>query len=333
MRPKQNLLRDFGQLFILAFDGLHFTDELVDFFKTFRIGGLILFADNFENPEQLRALTDEIQDRCKTDAGPLLITTDHEGGKTQQFRTGFTAIPPLAILGKEDPQSTQAMHRKVARELRAAGINLNFAPVADLCAADASGSIGDRSFGEDTSRVTAHVLAAIAGLQEEGVQACAKHFPGHGATLKSSHQELPVITLSFEQLLQRDLVPFREAIAAGVSTVMTAHIVYPNAGDAKWPASLSAYWLTKILREEMGFEGVIITDSLEMKAMTNHWKPLESGKLALDAGADILLYYREKTQYQTFYELRLAFERGELDATKISNSLERIRVLKEKIGR
>lgn len=331
MKSRDRVVQNFGQLFIMAFDGLHFTEELVEFFKTFRIGGLILFSDNFESPRQLQSLIDEIQDRCRTDAGPLLITTDHEGGKIQQFRRGFSVIPPLSVMGQGTPQETLNIHRAVSRELHKVGVNLNFAPVADLCAAGTEGSIGNRSFGENPVAVAEHVASAVKGLQMEGVLACAKHFPGHGATTKSSHVELPVIELTIQQLAERDLLPFRAAIEAGVASIMTAHVVFTGTADPRWPASLSSFWLMKTLRDEMGFDGTIITDSLEMKAMTNHWHPVESGFRALTAGADILLYYREKTQFQAFYELRCRLEKGELDVKQISESLERVRALKAKI--
>jgi beta-N-acetylhexosaminidase len=325
----KNLIRDFGQLFIMAFDGPILSEELVSFFRTFRIGGLIFFADNFESSGQFSALITDIQARCTTDNLPMFITTDHEGGKRQEFRQGFSLIPPMAQLGLQDPDETFCLHRTIAIELRSAGINLNFAPVADLCDSRARGSIGDRSFGTDPELVSQHVSAAVIGLQQNGILSCVKHFPGHGPTRQNSHRELPVINLDMNVLAKRDLLPFKAAIAAGVSAVMTAHIVYPEAGDPRWPASLSPFWVSQVLRQQLGFEGIIITDALEMKALMNTWTPLECGTAALNAGADILMYYREKDQFQTFYELRLKLEKGELDTASIAQSLSRVYRLKQ----
>lgn len=327
---KQHLLKQFGQLFILAFDGPVLSAEVEAFINTFNIGGLIFFADNFESPEQFTSLIKTIQERCGSNT-PLFISTDHEGGKRQEFTRGFTRIPPMGAVGTKDPAETRELYRQMGRELRAVGINLNFAPVADLCAGNTPGSIGDRSFGADVAKVTPHVLAALEALQSENVLACVKHFPGHGATAQNSHHELPTIDLSMEQLLRHDLVPFDQAIRAGVAAIMTAHIVYP-AGDARWPASLSHFWLTEILRNKMHFNGAIISDALEMKALTNHWDTVTCGIKAFEAGTDILLYYREKNQFQTFYELRMAFENGELDWRRVEESLERVRQMKARMN-
>src|SRR6185369_272737 len=170
--------RDFGQLFVLAFDGARLPGEVEEFFRTFRIGGVILFADNYRDPKQLRALTDELQQRCASPEAPLFVSTDHEGGRVQRFREGFTRLEPMAAYGVREPAATEAAHRLAGRELAAAGINLDFAPVADLCPPDRPGAIGDRSFGSDPTTVARHVEAAVRGLQAEGLLACVKHFPG-----------------------------------------------------------------------------------------------------------------------------------------------------------
>ncbi len=325
------MVRDFGQLFILAFDGPVLSRELVEFFSTFRIGGLILFSDNFQNPGQFAALIKDIQRSCSIDDLPLFITTDHEGGKRQEFRTGLTRIPPMLFLGREKIEKTFSIHQLIARELSGIGINLNFAPVADIFEDNSSGSIGNRSFGSDPLLVGDHVAAAVHALQQGGVLACVKHFPGHGATRQNSHVELPVVNLQRHELENTHLHPFKKAIEANVSCVMTAHILYPHSADEMLPASLSVYWTTKVLREELGFNGLIITDALEMKALTDHWSHYDCGMKALQAGADVLIYYREKNQFQTFYELRMAVERGELDHTKLAASIERVRSYKKKI--
>jgi beta-N-acetylhexosaminidase len=329
---KADLVRDFGQLFLLAFDGARLSAEVAEFFRTFRIGGVILFGDNYRDPRQLRALTAEVQERCAPPGAPLFISSDHEGGRVQRFRDGFTRLEPMAVYGRGEPAATEEIQRRAAAELAAAGVNLNLAPVADLCPVERPGAIGDRAFGEEPERVAAHVAAAVRGIQAAGLLACAKHFPGHGPTDEDSHRVLPVIRRSRAELESRDLVPFRAALAAGVDAVMTAHVVYPEAGDADWPASLSPHW-HGVLREEMGFAGLIVTDAIEMKGLTGRWSPLECGARALAAGADVLLYYKEAHQFSAVYELRRALERGEIDPRGVAASLERVRRIKRRIKR
>lgn len=327
-----DLVRDFGQLFIMAFDGKRLPPDVAEFYLTFRIGGVILFADNYEDPRQLAALTAELQARCAAPGAPLFIATDHEGGRVQRFREGFTRIEPMSRFGARAPAETEAAHRAIARELSAAGVNFDLAPVADLCADGSPGAIGDRSFGTDPERVAAHVVAAIRGLSAGGVLSCVKHFPGHGATAQDSHKELPVVAADRALMDRRELVPFRAALGAGADAVMTAHVVYPGAGDPEWPASLSPYWLTTVLREELGFDGLLITDAIEMKALKLRWSPVECGFRAQRAGADILLYYREAHQFAAFAELRRGLEAGEIEPAAVERSLERVRRAKRRLS-
>ena len=325
------VLDEFGQLFVMAFDGERLTPDVAEFFREFRIGGVILFADNFRSPQQLRDLTAEIQERCAAPGRPMLIATDHEGGRVQRFRDGFTIVPPMAELGAGDPAATEAMHRTVGRELRAAGVTFNLAPVADLCAPAQPGCIGARSFGAEPGAAARHVAAAVRGLQDEGVLACAKHFPGHGFATADSHQELPVIDAPAAEIDARELVPFRAALDAGVAAVMTAHVLYPAAGDPHWPASISPFWLTEVLRGRMGFDGVIVSDAIEMKALVSHWPPEECGLRALRAGTDLLIYYKEASQFPAFLALREALERGDLDPAGVGRSLERLDAMRARL--
>ncbi|MCB1058521.1 MAG: hypothetical protein KDD11_23705, partial [Acidobacteria bacterium] len=202
---RRELARRFGQLFLLAFDGVRLAPDVAEFLRDFRIGGVTLFADNYHDPEQLRVLTAELQERCAHPGEPLLVATDHEGGRVQRFQDGFTRLPPMAELGRGEPAGTAERLRVAGTELAAAGINLCFAPVADLCPADRAGAIGDRSFGDDPARVAGHVRAAIGALRGAGLLACVKHFPGHGATAEDSHRRLPRIDLERAELEARDL--------------------------------------------------------------------------------------------------------------------------------
>jgi beta-N-acetylhexosaminidase len=324
-----DIVRNFGQMFILAFDGPQIPPEVAEFCRTFRIGGLILFADNYQDSRQLKDLIAKLQTSCATANTPLFIATDHEGGRVQRFKKDFTEIGPMCDYGLRTPQETEAIHRTIASELKAVGVNLNCAPVADLCQRDTAGAIGDRAFGSDPMLVAAHVAAAVRGLQAEGIIACAKHFPGHGATVQDSHVELPQISLSLNEMMSRDLLPFSAAVKAGVKAVMTAHAFYPKSGDPQWPATLSYFWLTEVLRNQMRFPGLIITDAIEMKGLLKHWSPQECGYHAIRAGADIIIYYKEAHQFEAFIELRCALESGELDPAPIASRLERISMVKK----
>jgi beta-N-acetylhexosaminidase len=321
---RQEILADFGQLFVMALDGRVLPADVAEFFRTFRIGGIILFADNYSDPAQLRRLIDELQSRCAAPDRPLFVSTDHEGGRVQRFRDGFRRVPAMALCGRSSPESTEEMHRAMARELRGVGVNVNWAPVADLCEAETPGAIGDRSFGPDPETTARHVTAAVRGLQSEGLMACAKHFPGHGGTRQDSHRELPVVGDAWADIDAREMVPFRAAIAAGVEAVMTAHVLYP-AVDANWPASLSPSWIDGILRRRLAFDGLVVTDAIEMTALRERWTPAECGRRALAAGSDVLIYYREAFQFTAFADLRRAVRDGELDLAALSRSVERVR--------
>jgi beta-N-acetylhexosaminidase len=326
----RDVVEGFGQLFIMGFDGLHPSRETLEYLRTFRIGGVILFEDNYESVDQLRALTAQLQEHGAHPDALLFVCSDHEGGRVQRFRSGFTTLPAMAEVGRGSPAATEALHRRVARELWAAGVNLNLAPVADVCPSDQPGTIGDRSFGDDPVVVATHVAAAVRGLQAEGILACAKHFPGHGSTTQDAHRELPTIRSSLSDLEQRDLLPFKSAVAAEVGAVMTAHVIYPLAGDPDSPASLSAFWINQVLRHRLGFQGLILSDALEMKGIMTRYSPIDSGLGALAAGTDVLLYYKEADQYAAFYELRQALKAGDIDPEPVTTSLARVQRAKRR---
>lgn len=323
------IVESFGQLFMMAYDGKRIAPDVAEFFRAFRIGGVILFRDNYESPAQLRDVIAELQRTCAPPNCPLFVATDHEGGRVQRFRDGFTRIPPMGTLVASPDSEVEAIHRTIARELRAVGINIDLAPCADVLRADTTDGIGDRSFGTDPKAVADRVVAAIRGLQSEGMIACAKHFPGHGGTKQDSHDELPVSELDLDSLAACDLVPFKAAIAAGVDSIMTAHVLYPQR-DRVWPASLSPFWITELLRERLGFEGVVISDAIEMRALRDRWTPEHCGFRALCAGTDVVVYYREPYQFEAFLALRAALEDGDLNARQVAASIGRVRALKQR---
>lgn len=249
------------------------------------LGGVVLFGHNIDpDPARVRLLCDELH---ASNTGDLLIHSDEEGGDVTRVRvhTG-SSLPGAAALGHlADPDLTRRVAAAHGAHLRALGIDVDLAPVADVNSDPANPVIGVRSFSADTERAAEHVAAYVGGLQEAGVLACAKHFPGHGDTAVDSHLALPSLALSMKEIRERELVPFRAAFAAGVAAVMPGHLMIP-AVDAE-PASLSAPWY-RILRDEFGFGGLTVTDALDMKAVADVHGVPRAAVLALQAGADVL---------------------------------------------
>lgn len=254
------------------------------------VGGVILFTRNYRDPEQLKALCDGILAIKKSPR--LLLAVDHEGGRVQRFRVGFSRIPAMGSIGKlfvEDAEKgcTDAREQglTIAREISAFGIDLCFAPVLDRdCGV--STIIGDRAFSQDTETIVRLASAFRSGLNELGLAATGKHFPGHGAVAADSHLELPVDRRSEDEIRATDLVPFKRLIDEGVESLMMAHIRYPAVDQT--PASLSVKWIETILRGELGFDGALFCDDLSMNGAAAVGSMEERARLALAAGCDML---------------------------------------------
>ena len=250
------------------------------------VGGCIIFGYNVVDPAQLTALTGQLR-AARSD---VLIAIDEEGGDvTRLAHLSGSPYPGNAALGAvEDVALTERIYRSIGLDLLASGCNLNLAPTVDVNSADDNPVIGTRSFGADPARVAAQAAAAVVGLQSVGVAACVKHFPGHGATSTDSHRELPTVDVPMDVLRERDLAPFAAAIKAGTQAVMTAHIRVP-ALTGELPATLSRAAMFDLLRRELGFEGVVVTDALEMAAVSAvAGGTARAAAMALAAGNDLL---------------------------------------------
>lgn len=246
--------------------------------------GFILFRRNVEEPAQVRELNRELASMVRDDC-PALLSVDQEGGRVQRVRE--VRWPPLRTVGNVGHlPSTQRFASALADEVRALGFNLNYAPVADVDSNPANPIIGDRSFGRNPEVVARHVAAYVKSTQACGLIACAKHFPGHGDTSVDSHLDLPVVEKEWPELEQTELVPFRAAVDAGVGVVMTAHVVFPEF-DEQVPATMSRRILHGLLREHLGYDGVIISDDLEMKAVRGRYALEHQLDLACRASVDL----------------------------------------------
>jgi beta-N-acetylhexosaminidase len=254
------------------------------------VGGVILFSRNYASPEQLIRLTADIHALRSPE---LVIAVDHEGGRVQRFRDGFTLIPAMRELGRvwdENPQHAGHLAHEVgfvlAAELRANGVDLSFAPVLDVDYGNSS-VIGDRALHSDPQAIAELARALVQGFRQGGMGAVGKHFPGHGHVRADSHLEVPVDDRPYAEIEASDLVPFRRLIEAGLSAIMPAHVIYPQVD--RHPAGFSSFWLKTILRDELGFDGVIFSDDLSMEGASVAGGVVDRAHAALGAGCDMVL--------------------------------------------
>ncbi len=254
------------------------------------VGGVILFKRNYENNAQLKDLTAAIHEVRQP---PLLIAVDHEGGRVQRFREGFTKIPPMREFGKiwdKNPKQARELAKKagwiLAAELRAHGVDFSFTPVLDMDYGD-SQVIGDRAFHVNPQAISDLAFALMQGLKKAGMAAVGKHFPGHGFVAGDTHVSMPVDEREFDQIAQNDMQPFRMLIDDGLPAIMPAHVIYSKVDDK--PAGFSSRWLQKVLRERLGFNGVIFSDDLSMEAASAGGDVTTRATAALQAGCDMVL--------------------------------------------
>jgi beta-N-acetylhexosaminidase len=296
------LLRDAGAVLQAGFDGTAAPDWLRRRIAAGELGGVALFARNVLDVSQLAALTAQLRE----DEPRLLVAIDEEGGDVTRLEvTRGSSYPGNAALGSaDDPRLTEEVARAIGRDLSAAGVNLNYAPVADVNANADNPVIGVRSFGADSALVVRHTAAYVRGLQAAGVAACAKHFPGHGDAGMDSHLGLPLVDFD-DAKLATHLAPFRAAVAAGVKCVMTAHILFPRY-DADLPATMSRAVLTGLLRGELGYQGLVITDGIDMGSISATYGIAEGAVKAISAGADAICFGGGLADEDAFLHLRNA---------------------------
>jgi len=319
-----------GELLLVGFMGEEMNASLAAHIRDLQPAGLIFFSRNISAPEQLAQLTHDIQTLARQELGrPLLLAVDQEGGSVARMGPPFTQIPDAVSLGRSGCESVHHYSRLTAREMFQVGLNLTWAPVLDVNTSGAAGVMEQRSFGDDPSLVTQCGIAAISATQDENIMATAKHFPGLGRAHNDPHHDLPVVSAGGEELERTDLPPFRAAIQADVACVMTSHTLYP-ALDPENPGTFSPTILRNLLRAQLGFNGVLITDDLEMGAVVERYSQADAPIAALQAGADLLLVCNDLEKMHLTAEVVLdGLNRGMLDPQDLALSLTRVAKLRK----
>lgn len=322
-----------GQLFIIGISGTTLREDEAEFIVKNNIGGIILFDRNIESPEQLHALCASINAlKEKTpEKLPPFISIDMEGGRVARLKKPFTTWPPLKQLGNIDSTSLAFnFAMAMGEELSAMGINLDYAPCTDVLTNPKNEIIGDRAISTDPEQVSKIASALVRGYIKGNVIPCAKHFPGHGNTLLDSHFDLPVEDdVDLETLKNRELVPFKKVFRARLDMVMTAHILYPKV-DKDNPATFSSIILKDLLRDDLKYRGLVISDDLDMKAIRNHHEVADIPIKALNAGCDILLYCNEPTSPMIAMDaIKKALANNELNTDELMESYQRVIKVKQ----
>ena len=307
-------------------------DKAREIVEEMQVGGIILMGRNIR-PDDLSVTVNTINELQSMSREPLLVNVDQEGGMVARFTDGVAVMPSNMALGAtRRPDLAYEAATTCAEELRAIGVNYNFAPSVDVNNNPDNPIIGTRSYSESPDMVAEFGAEAIRGYQDAGVVACAKHFPGHGDTAVDSHLALPSVPYPRERLDEIELKPYASSIEAGVSSIMTTHIMFP-ALDPDLPSTLSKKIITGVLREEMGYDGVIVTDSMEMKAIADNWGVAEACVLAIEAGVDLVLIpHTLSAQRESREAIIKAVRDGRISEGRLDESVARLTALKQRYG-
>ena len=321
------LERQAASLFTVGFYGKSVTEDLTSLIAR-GVGGVIFFARNVGTPAEVLELNREIK---RVAARPLLLAIDQEGGQVARLKQGFTELPPMRAVGATASATlARELGMLIGRELRAVGFDMNYAPVLDIDTNPDNPIIAARSFGRTPELVTELGLALAAGLQEVGVAACGKHFPGHGDTNQDSHLELPKLPHAMSRLEEVELAPFKAAAKAGIASFMTAHVIF-EAVDSKYPATMSRAVLTGILREKLGFDGMIVTDDVEMKAIADNYGVEEAVLLGLGAGVDhFLCCHTAELAHRAIDAIVKAVQDGKLSQSVLDEATRRFSAVRSR---
>ena len=331
-----DLRKKIGQLMVFGFKADHpakLSHEIKDLIENHHIGGIILFGRNIGTPEEIKELTTTLQSTAKA-AGhehPMFICIDQENGVVRRLGEGTTVFPGAMLLGATgEPELAYEVGKASGRELIDLGINWNLSPVVDVNNNPNNPVIDVRSFGENPEMVARFGTKLMNGMQDSGVITTLKHFPGHGDTAVDSHLSLPIIPHELQRLHEVELVPFKEGIEHGADTVMSSHVYFPSIEpEANRPATMSKAVMTGLLREELGFDGVITTDCMEMKAIADGIGTAQGAVEAIKAGVDLIMVsHLPALQHETIELIYQAVKNGEIDEQTIDDAYERVMKLK-----
>jgi beta-N-acetylhexosaminidase len=323
------LRQKIGQLFLVGCHGESLSSEERLLIEEHQFAGLILFQRNCGEPRQLVSLCRSIWESF--DAMPPFIAIDQEGGRVHRLPAPFSHFPAAARIGaRNDTELAYRLGRATATELSLAGINLNFAPVLDVRSNPNSSIIGDRAFATEPKRVIAIAAAWTSGLRDGGIIPCGKHFPGHGDADKDSHFDLPIVEKSLDELQATELPPFADACRNQIESLMTAHVHYP-AFDPKLPATLSEAIVTGLLRHQLGYNGVVFSDDLAMRAISDRHSVDAVTTLAVRGGVDVLLFCHDIAEATAAFEFLCAeAERDPTVRARVEESCRRVTELKRR---
>jgi beta-N-acetylhexosaminidase len=319
-----------GQLAIIGFDGTEMNDNIKELIQNYHVGGVIFFKENITSRSQTLSLV-EAMNNYNGNAVPLFLAVDEEGGRVSRIPSEYLKLPSSGYIGKKN---NEVLSNKVGEalgdEVGSLGLNLDFAPVLDINSNPKNPIIGDRAFGNNADLVSRLGLSTMKGIQSKGIISAVKHFPGHGDTSVDSHKGLPLVNNDLTRLRSFELIPFKKAIDNGADMVMVAHILLPKL-DSQYPASLSKNVITDLLRKELGFNGVIITDDMTMGAITLNYDINKAAVTSLKAGSDIVLVCHDFNKEKTVLDsIRNAVNNKELTQEEIDDKVYRILKLKEK---
>ncbi|MEF3305773.1 beta-N-acetylhexosaminidase [Paenibacillus sp. GYB003] len=334
IRTKLNAMtldQKLGQMVIAGIDGTEAGEQAKSLIANDYVGGFILYKPNIESTAQTVRLLNGLKEANRANPAPLLLSVDQEGGRVNRMPGSFVSVPASRDIAKSgDSKKARAIGEAIGDQVRALGFNVNFAPVFDVDSNPNNPVIGSRSFGSKASVVASFAAEEMAGLRAKRVIPVAKHFPGHGDTSVDSHLELPVVAKTADELRKLELVPFAEAIRAKADMVMVAHILLPQL-DPDRPSSMSSNIITELLRNEMGFDGVVITDDMTMGAILKHYDLGQAAVQSVKAGADIVLVAHDYAKAkQTLAALKQAAQSGVIAADAIDRSVYRILALKDR---
>ena len=325
---REDIRKAAGELITCGFIGNQIDAELKEILRETQPAGIIFFTRNFESPEHLAELAREL--KCHRPQDPFLLSIDQEGGRVARVKTPATLWPPMRDLGTiDDPELTYRVGQTLAFELRAMNMDVDFAPVLDVDTNPDNPIIGDRSFGDHPELVSRHGAALVRGLQDAGIGACGKHFPGHGDTDLDSHLDLPIVSHDLRRLREVEWPPFKASIEAGVGAIMTAHVVM-EAIDENHPATLTHKAL-QFLRNELAFDGVVISDDLEMKAVADRYSVAEMAELGMSSGVDHFLACKQPQVVLELYRAIIhAVEKEIISHEDLALKAKRVRKWKER---